>query len=198
MSTATQPQLADPTTINGRSSPDWTKTQNGTDERRSKQKVEGENFVELKYRSLENLSSAKLAKGLGLFSIGLGLAEVLIPAQLGEAAGLGRDMKKFLPVLGAREIAHGIGIMRSAKPTTAVWTRVGGDAVDLAYLGAAAMRGDSNKRRLLGAAIAVLGVTAMDILCAQKLSGKQWSESDGNPNAPTNVGQSSGRRAISA
>lgn len=123
---------------------------------------------------------------------------MLIPAQLGEAAGLGRDMKKFLPVLGVREIAHGIGIMSSAKPTTAVWTRVGGDAIDLAYLSAAAMRSDTNKRRLLGAVIAVLGVTAMDIVCAQKLSGKQWSERDGNPNAPTNVGQPSGRRAMIA
>ena len=198
MSTAAQPQISETSAIDGKSSPDWMKTQTGSDERRSEQKVEGENFVELKYRSLENIAAAKLAKGIGLFSIGLGLAEMLMPAQVGAAAGLGPDMKKFLPALGAREVAHGIGIMMSAKPTTAVMTRIGGDAIDLAYLAAASARSDTNRRRLLGATIAVLGVTALDIYCTQKLSSKQWSERDGNPNAPTNVGQPSGRRAMIA
>ena len=158
----------------------------------------GEYFTELKYRSLENIASAKLAKGLGAFSIALGLAEVLMPAQLGEAAGLGNRYRAFLPVLGAREIAHGVGILTSAKPTTAVWTRVGGDAVDLAFLGAAFMSPENNKRRLVGATLAILGVGLVDLVCAKKLSGKTWSDSEGNPLAPTTVGQTSGRRAANA
>jgi hypothetical protein len=157
-----------------------------------------DNFVELKYRSTKNLSTVAFARALGWFSIGLGLAEILMPRQLGELAGVGRSHRAMLPALGFREIAHGLGIMQSAKPTTAVWTRVGGDALDLAYVGASFVSDDSNKRRLIGTTIALLGVTALDILCAQRLSSQNWQQVKSNPNAPETVGQSSGRRAFIA
>jgi hypothetical protein len=185
-------------TTHGKASPDWIKKQNGEVRRIHQQKVDGENFVELKYRSLENIGTAKLAKGLGVFSIALGVAEMLAPAQVGEMMGVSNRFRGFLPILGAREVAHGLGILSSAKPTTAVWTRVGGDVIDLAYLGAAFAAKETNKRRLLGATVAVLGVGILDLLCAQKLSAKSWGETDGNPMAPTTVGQPSGRRAMSA
>jgi len=157
-----------------------------------------EDWVERKYRSTENLATAKMATGLGIFSIALGLAEVLMPGPTSELAGLNNNHKPFLPALGLREIASGIGIMKSTDPTMAMWSRVGGDAIDLAFLGMAFMSQDTNKRRLIGSTIAVLGVTAMDIICAQKLSSENWDESISNPNAPTTIGQTSGRRAFSA
>jgi len=157
-----------------------------------------DNYVELKYRSTENFSTAAMAKGIGFFSIALGLAEVLMPAQLGELAGVSRSHRSFLPALGLREIAHGLGILRSAKPTAAVWTRVGGDVLDLAYLGASFISDDTNKRRLVGSTLAVLGVAALDVYCAQKLSSENWQQATGNPKAPTTIGQPSGRRAFSA
>jgi hypothetical protein len=155
-----------------------------------------DDFVELKYRSTENLSTAAMARGIGLFSIALGLAEVFMPSQLGELAGIARSHRTYLPALGLREIAHGLGILNSAKPTTAVWTRVGGDVLDLAYLGASFASEDSNKRRLIGATAAVLGVAALDVICAQKLSSENWRQAKGNPKAPTTIGQPSGRRAF--
>lgn len=197
MSSAPRKQMAYESMEN-RSSPDWEKTENGRTGRTDKQRFTDDDFVELKYRSVDNIATSKMAKGLGLFSIALGLAEVLAPAQVGEMAGVSNRFKTALPVLGAREIAHGIGILSSAKPTTAVWTRVGGDAIDLAYLGAAAFGTGSNKKRLIGAAVAVLGVTALDLFCAQKLSSTNWSESDGNPMAPTTIGQASGRKTMDA
>ena len=127
-----------------KASPDWMKSNTGFEGGNRKQAEEGENFVELKYRSLANVADGKLAKGIGLFSIALGLTEVLMPGQLAGLIGVSDRYRKFLPLLGAREIAHGIGIMSSAKPTTAVWTRVGGDVLDLAYLGAAFMSNDTN------------------------------------------------------
>jgi hypothetical protein len=157
--------------------------------------VTGDNFVELKYRSTRNYSTAAMAKGLGIFSIALGLAEVFMPSQLGELAGVSRKERAILPVLGLREIAHGIGILSSAKPTTAVWTRVGGDVLDLAYLGSSFISDDGNKKRLAGATAAVLGVAALDLICAQRLSSQNWREST-NPLAPTTLGQSSGRQAF--
>lgn len=199
--TQTQTQTSESdemTTTAAKSSPDWMKRKNDQMRRVHQQQVPGENFVELKYRSLDNIATGKLAKGLGAFSIALGLAEILAPHQVGEAAGMSSRFRTFLPALGVREVAHGVGILMNAKPTTAVWTRVGGDAIDLAFLGAAFAAKETNKRRLAGAALAVLGVTLLDVICAQRLSAREWSENDGNPMAPTTVGQPSGRRAMSA
>jgi hypothetical protein len=196
MSTGTQPVLEDGSE-SLKASPDWIKTSADAELGPVNEEQPDHGLVELKYRSVENVASAKFAKGLGLFSIALGLAEVLAPAQLAGLIGLNDKYRPYLPLLGAREIAHGVGIMRSDKPTTAVWTRVGGDAIDLAFLGAAFTDSGTNKRRLGMAAAAVAGVAVMDVLCAQKLS-KPWTEADGNPLAPTTVGQPSARRSANA
>jgi hypothetical protein len=153
-------------------------------------------YTELKYRSPGNVGTAKLAKGLGLFSLALGLAEVLAPARVGELIGVSNRYRTFLPLLGVREIAHGIGIMSQSKPTESVWSRVVGDAIDLAFLGAAFAGPENNKRRLVGATVAVLGVTALDVMCAQALSAQEWSDADGNRAAPTTVGQPSARQTV--
>lgn len=183
-------------------SPDWVKTRSepraDTVAASDGDPYAGENYVELKYRSLENLASDKFARGLGMFSIALGLAEVLAPGRLGRLIGVSDKYSKFLPLLGAREIAHGVGILKSTKPTTAVWTRVGGDVIDMAFLGAAFSDEETDRTRLAAAAAAVIGVGALDLMCANKLSSKPWSESDGNPKAPTTVGQPSARRSAGA
>jgi uncharacterized membrane protein len=72
--------------------------------------------------------------------------------------------------LGLREIGHGVAILSQRKPTEGVWSRVGGDAIDLAFLGAAFVSPNSKKSRVVGATAAVLGVTALDLLCAEQLS----------------------------
>jgi hypothetical protein len=178
-----------------KASPDWLKSQKGEGRRKNTQQLPGENFVELKYRSLENVAESKLASGLGIFSIALGIGEVLMPTKLGELTGVDSKLRAYLPLLGAREISHGIGILAGVKPTTAVWTRVGGDAIDLAFIGAAMAAKNSNKKRLIFSTLAILGVGALDLFCAKKLAARTWSENDGNPNAPTTVGQSSARTA---
>jgi hypothetical protein len=153
-------------------------------------------LVELKYRDPANLATGKFATGLGIFSLVLGLAEVLAPKRLGEMIGVNDQHRALLPALGLREIASGIAILTSTKPTAAVWSRVGGDAMDLAYLGSAFMSDDTNKARLIAATAAVLGATAMDVVCAQQLSSQDWTANTGNPAAPTNVGQPSARHKV--
>jgi uncharacterized membrane protein len=56
------------------------------------------------------------------------------------------------------------------KPVMGVWSRVAGDAVDLATLGAAAMSPRVRKIGVLFAATNVAAVTALDVLCARQLS----------------------------
>ena len=123
-----------------------------------------------------------LARGLGWFSIGLGLAEVCAPRAIAKIVGVRGDSGNNLLIrgLGLREIGHGVAILTQRKPTAAVWSRVVGDALDLACLGAAYASPGSDKRRVTFATMNVLTVAALDVLCARQLSargddGDEWN-----------------------
>jgi hypothetical protein len=110
-----------------------------------------------------------LARGLGLFSIALGIAEVAAPRALARALGM-KGQEGLIAGYGVREIATGIGILASKDPTPWVWGRVAGDGLDLATL-ATALEGNNPKKGNVGIAMAaVAGVTALDVYCAQTLS----------------------------
>jgi hypothetical protein len=111
----------------------------------------------------------RLAKGLGWFSIALGLAEVVVPRALARFIGV-RPQPVLLPALGLREITSGIGILAQERPVGWVWSRVAGDAMDLALLGAARMDRPCEEERVDMAAAAVAGVTALDLICALLLT----------------------------
>jgi uncharacterized membrane protein len=120
---------------------------------------------------LKNVNAEKLARGLGWFSIGLGLAEVLAPRGVAKLAGVRGKHTGLIRLFGLREIASGIGIFSQGKrPAAAVWSRVAGDALDLAALGAAFASPKSKTGRVAFATANVLAVTALDVLCAQQLS----------------------------
>lgn len=120
--------------------------------------------------NVKNITAEQLAHGLGWFSIGLGLSEVLAPRGIAKVCGVRGD-KRLIRLFGVREILSGIGIFaQGRRPAAAVWSRVAGDALDLATLGAAFASPRSNKRRLAFATANVLAVTALDITCAQQLS----------------------------
>src|SRR5438270_1516565 len=72
----------------------------------------------------------KLAKGLGWFSIGLGVAELVAPKTIARLVG-SRNHSSLIRAYGVREIAAGVGILTTPKPSGWLWTRVAGDVVDL-------------------------------------------------------------------
>jgi len=117
-------------------------------------------------------SSEKLSRALGWFSIGLGMAELLAPKKVAKLIGV-RDGRPVLRAFGAREIASGVGILSRRQPAGWVWSRVGGDLMDLAVLGSALGSRRSNRGRVASAVAAVAGVTVLDALCARKLSSQQ-------------------------
>lgn len=128
---------------------------------------------------LLNVSAEGLARGLGWFSIGLGLAELLAPRGIARISGV-RGNTNFIRLMGLREIAHGIAIFSQGKrPATAVWSRVAGDALDLAALGSAFASRGSNKGRVAFATANVLAVTALDVICAQQLSTNRTNKGEG-------------------
>jgi uncharacterized membrane protein len=104
-----------------------------------------------------------LATALGWFSIGLGVAQLLAPAAVSRAVGMG-ERPLLMRTIGAREIASGAGILAQRKPTTALWSRVAGDAMDLATLAVAARSPRASNNRLMIAAAAVAGVAILDML----------------------------------
>ena len=113
----------------------------------------------------------KIARGLGWFSIGLGVAEIVAPRSLAKLIGLRGNPSGLLRMLGAREITSGIGILTGRQPNANwMWSRVGGDAIDLALLGAAFRSRRSNRNKLAMATAAVAGVTALDAICSRRLS----------------------------
>src|SRR5215213_9737325 len=117
---------------------------------------------------LMNLSTEQLAKGLGWFSLGLGLAEVLAPRAIAKIAGV-KGNTALIRLFGLREIASGLAIFAQGErpAAAALWSRVAGDALDLAALTEAFAAPDSHKGRVAFATANVLAVTALDVLCAQ-------------------------------
>lgn len=114
-----------------------------------------------------------LANFLGWFSIGLGVAQIAAPGAVARLVGV-EDSDRSRTVMrtaGMREIAHGLGIFSAKpRPAGAVWSRVAGDVLDLALLGKALRNDDNARNRTAAATAAVLGVTALDVLCAQQLT----------------------------
>jgi len=120
-----------------------------------------------------------LVRGLGWFSIGLGMTELLFAKRLGRAIGI-RDHELLLRALGLREIGSGIGILAQPRPSlNALRARVAGDAIDLALLACALGAARTDKLRVSVATAAVVGVTALDALATQQLSRSASERAEG-------------------
>ena len=115
-------------------------------------------------------SANKLARGLGWFSIGLGLAELLAPRAIANISGVSNRRAGLIRLYGLRELASGVAIFAQKKPAEAMWSRVAGDALDLASLGIACTAPDAKRGRITFATMNVLAVTALDVICAKQLS----------------------------
>jgi uncharacterized membrane protein len=113
----------------------------------------------------------KLAQGLGLFSVGLGLAEILVPRKIANFIGTQRSHVPLIRLFGLRKVASGISIFaQGRRPAEAVWSRLAGDVLDLTALGAAFASRSTNKRKLAFATANAAAVTALDVICAKQLS----------------------------
>lgn len=115
-------------------------------------------------QDLGDRPGTKLGKGLGWFSIALGVTELVAPRGLARFIGIEPDGK--VPVVtrlfGLREIAAGALLL--AKPTSPYggWNRVFGDLVDLMTMSVAMKRGSTHRGRNVFALANVVGVTALD------------------------------------
>ena len=107
------------------------------------------------------------AFGLGCFSIALGLIGILTPRRAARTIGV-RNHPLIFRLIGLRELASGVGILTKSPKAKAgwLWSRVGGDALDLTLLGTAFTGFRSRRSRLKVATGALAGMTILDTLGA--------------------------------
>ncbi len=110
----------------------------------------------------------QLARALGWFSVGLGMAELVAPSMLGKLTGVERV--RLVQAYGIRELICGAGILVTGRPTGWLWARIAGDVLDLATLGEAYSETDTSKRyRIIASAAAVSGVTILDVISSSQM-----------------------------
>ncbi|MEU4402190.1 SRPBCC family protein [Micromonospora orduensis] len=108
-------------------------------------------------------------RGLGWMSLGLGVAQLAATDTVRRISGVddSSTSRTVVPLVGARELVHAAGLLTSRRKSIWAWTRVAGDAMDLASLGMAiAHRRGRRRRRLVGVTGAIVGITVVDLLTA--------------------------------
>jgi hypothetical protein len=110
-------------------------------------------------------TSDQLARALGWFSLGLGIAEIVAPQRFTRALGM-EGSEGLVRAYGAREIAAGMMTLSPDK-TMGLWSRVAGDGLDIVTL-LGGLHRDNPKRANVAAALSVvLGVTVLDFIGAK-------------------------------
>ena len=122
-------------------------------------------------RPLHHVEAERLARSLAWFSLALGVAEVLAPRFVSRMVGARGRYATLIRLVGMRQIASGFAIFaQGSRPAAAMWTRVAGDAVDIAALAAGAASRRFDKAALALAGAGVLGAAALDFHCARELT----------------------------
>jgi uncharacterized membrane protein len=121
-----------------------------------------------------------LAGFLGWFSLGLGTAQVAAPRAMCRAIGARDDGNgpALMRSMGVRELTQGVGILTQTRPTTWMWSRVAGDAVDIALLGMTASE-TRHRGRTMVALASVAAVTVADVSAGRHLARRQGEPRSG-------------------
>jgi uncharacterized membrane protein len=117
----------------------------------------------------ERSREERMGDGLGWLSVGLGLAALLAPRAIGRAIGM-PEHPGLLRAVGARELVSAAGLLTQRDRTPWLWSRVIGDAMDLALLGTALRPSNPYRGRALGAFAVISAVTAVDVAASMHQS----------------------------
>jgi hypothetical protein len=111
-----------------------------------------------------------LARFLGLFSFGLGVAQLLVPDRMNKLIGV-EDKPKTRAIqraVGVQELTAAQGIFALSPPTPVLWARFAGDLLHLGLLSRAFTNGKKDTTRLGVALGAVVGITVVDGLVSAR------------------------------
>ncbi|HEX5280240.1 MAG TPA: hypothetical protein VFW28_09180 [Micropepsaceae bacterium] len=122
--------------------------------------------------------SDRLGRFLGWFSIALGAVELLAPRVITRALGM-EGNERLVRAYGAREIGAGVASL-SIERETGLYSRVAGDALDIATLVAFARPRQDRRGNLSAALLLVSGITLIDVLASAATTRRHpRSRSDG-------------------
>lgn len=126
-------------------------------------------------RRISEPDGAVLSRGLGWFSVGLGLTEIAAPRVLARAIGIDDSglTGATIRAMGARALLNGLGILARPRRALPLWARVAGDAIDLAFLAWAFGAKRTHTQRLVGAIASVAGVAALDVIASRRAARAQ-------------------------
>ncbi|WP_333792953.1 hypothetical protein [Hyphomicrobium sp.] len=113
----------------------------------------------------------RLAKSLGWASLGLGLFEILAAPRITRTLGL-EGMEPLVRAFGAREIASGV-VTLSTEKEAGLWSRVAGDAMDLAALSNGLAHDNPKRSNLKLAMCAIAGIALLDALAASAVTARK-------------------------
>jgi uncharacterized membrane protein len=114
---------------------------------------------------------------LGWFSACLGAVAVASPNSVTRLLGVDPSRRDLVRLIGLRELANGVGLLSHRSPQTFSWMRVAGDAMDLSLLGVALAGNGTHRQRAAWTAVALGGVTALDIVSSVQAGRERSQES---------------------
>jgi len=112
--------------------------------------------------------SDRLSRALGWFSIALGVTELVAPRRITQALGM-EGNEGLVRAYGAREIGSGL-LSLSIEKNVGLWSRVAGDALDIATVATALRPGNRKVGNVLLTLGLLTGITATDVLGAQAVT----------------------------
>jgi len=133
----------------------------------------------------------RLARALGWFSVGLGVAELVAPGRIARTLGLD-DKAGLIRAYGARELASAVPTLSIDKPV-GLASRIAGDALDLGTLATALKRDNPQRRNAAIATALVAGITLLDVLAykgvkaahsPERGTARDYSDRSGLPRGP--------------
>ena len=151
---------------------------------------EGDPRVEKKGQS-SMTGADRLARALGWFSIGLGVAELVAPGRIARTLGLD-DKQGLIRAYGARELASAVPTLSIDKPI-GLASRIAGDALDLGTLATGLKRDNPRRRNAAIATALVAGITLLDLTAffsvkaahkRKPTGGRDYSDRSGLPRGP--------------
>src|SRR5688572_15077405 len=89
----------------------------------------------------------RISRGLGWFSVGFGIAQILAPRAIARITGV-HVPAPLVVMSGLSDLACGVGLLTQDEPAPWIRARIAGDALDLAGFGAAALVPGTDRRRV--------------------------------------------------
>jgi uncharacterized membrane protein len=149
--------------------------------------------VRSEFDDTSNSSNMKIARALGLFSLGLGVWQLASPRSHAKVVGIDdAPDENVIRAIGLRELGAAAGLLWGSQPAPFLWSRVAGDLMDLSMLANAMGSRDGERRRQIARSmLAVAAITLPDVVASLKttehMPSLSRSSDDGSADVRTSI-----------